>query len=53
LPTNNGAYTVAPGQYSTIHGDLDDVTSNSYTITGLSGEIYVVAHATVYGFPVE
>lgn len=53
LPTNNGAYTVAPGQYPTIHGDLEYVTSDSYTITGLSGEIYVVAHATVYGFPVE
>jgi len=51
LAKNNGDYTVAPGQYPTIHGELANVTSDSYTISGLSGEIYVVAHATVAGFP--
>jgi hypothetical protein len=51
LPTNNGEFTVAPGQYPTIHDELDNVTSDSYTISGLSGDIYVVAHATVAGFP--
>ncbi len=49
----NGAYIVAPGQYPTIHNELANVTSDSYTISGLSGDIYVVAHATVAGFPVE
>jgi len=49
----NGAYTVAPGQYPTIHDELANVLSDSYTISGLSGDIYVVAHATVAGFPVE
>lgn len=34
-------------------GNLANVTSDSYTISGLSGDIYVVAHATVVGFPVE
>jgi hypothetical protein len=51
LPTNNGEYTVAPGQYPTIHGELKGVASDSYTVTGLSGPIHVVAHATVSGFP--
>jgi len=46
----NGDYTVAPGQYPTIHGDLDNVSTDTYTITGLSGSVYVVAHATVGGF---
>lgn len=40
----NGLYTVAPGQYPTIHGSLGGVSSDSYVISGLSGEIYVVAH---------
>jgi hypothetical protein len=36
LPQDNkGGYTVAPGQYQMV--------------TGLSGDIYVVAHASVYG----
>lgn len=47
----NGSYTVAPGQYPTIHGELTSgVQSDLYTVSGLSGDIYVVAHATVSGF---
>jgi hypothetical protein len=44
----NGEYTVAPGQYPYID---DDIATNTYTFTvdGLSGEIYVVAHAVVVG----
>jgi hypothetical protein len=50
LPMNNGAYTVAPGQYPDISEFANGVTSDSYTVTGLNGPIYVVAHATVSGF---
>ena len=51
LPRNvNGDYTVAPGQYPTIHDDLNKATSDIYYITGLTGDIHVVAHATVCGF---
>ena len=42
----NNNYTVAPGQYPYQH-DLDDATTDSYTVTGLSGDIFVVAHAVV------
>lgn len=45
----NGDYTVAPGQYPAKHEDLDGATSDSYTVTGLSGDVYVVAHASVIG----
>lgn len=45
----NGDYTVAPGQYPTIH-DKVGATSDSYNVENLSGKIYVVAHATVCGF---
>jgi hypothetical protein len=48
LPRKNGDYTVAPGQYPQIH-DLTAAQSDSYTFTGLSGTIYVVAHAVVSG----
>jgi len=45
-----GKYTVSPGQYPYSH-DLDNATSDTYTITGLSGgDIYVVAHAVVGWF---
>lgn len=49
LPRNNGLYTVAPGQYAQIH-DLGTATTDSYSVTGLTGTVYVVAHATVGGF---
>jgi hypothetical protein len=41
--------TAAPGQLGNIRSGLDKVTSDSYTITGLSGDIYVMAHAVVLG----
>ncbi len=44
----NGKPTVAPGQYGNTH-DLDEATTDSYEITGLTGDIYVVAHAVVCG----
>lgn len=53
LARDNGSYTVSPGQYPTIHEGLNGATSDTYTITGLSGDIHVVAHATVSGFPSE
>jgi hypothetical protein len=41
-------YTVAPGKFPYTD---DDIATNSYTFTidGLSGDIYVVAHAVVVG----
>jgi hypothetical protein len=45
---NNGDYTVAPGQYPYSH-DLDNASTDTYTITGLSGKIYIIAHAVVCG----
>jgi hypothetical protein len=49
LPSFKGEYTVAPGQYPYKHGALNDVASDSYTVSGLSGSVYVVAHAVVKG----
>ena len=42
-------YTVAPGQYPYIHEDLANVQTDVHTVTGLSGDIHVVAHAVVWG----
>jgi hypothetical protein len=44
----NDEYTVAPGQYPFIHDPID-LKVDYYEITGLSGDIYVVAHAVVCG----
>lgn len=44
----NGEFTVAPGQYGNIH-DLEDASSDTFTISGLSGDIYIVAHAVACG----
>lgn len=46
LPEFNGKPTVSSGHYPYQH-DLEDATSDNYTISGLSGTIYVIAHAVV------
>ena len=52
LPVNHrGFYTVAPGQYPHVNDDLGDVVSYEFTFSGLSGPIWVVAHAVACGFP--
>jgi hypothetical protein len=43
----NTVPTVAPGQYPSKHGNLDNVTMDSHTIDGLSGKIYLIAHSVV------
>jgi len=45
LPRKNGDYTVSPGQYPYKHDALGNAITDTYTVTGLSGDIYVVAHA--------
>lgn len=45
-PRDNGDYTVAPGQYPYSH-DLNNASTDSYRVTGLSGNIYIIAHAVV------
>lgn len=44
------AYTVAPGQYGNQHA-LTAASSDSYVLTGLSGSVYMVAHAVVSSAP--
>lgn len=46
----NNQFTVAPGQYPTIHGDLNGITTDAYVVNNLSGDVHVVAHAVVCGF---
>ncbi len=47
LPKKNNKYTTAPGQFPYKHGSLNGVSSDTYTINGLSGSIYVSAHSEV------
>ena len=50
LPRNVlGEFTVAPGQYPNIRDGLSQISSDTYRVDGLSGEIFVVAHAVVCG----
>lgn len=44
LPKKNGKFTTAPGQFPYKHGELNGVVSDTFTINGLSGNIYVAAH---------
>ena len=45
---NQGFYTVAPGKYPSVNDDPDTITETvSFAV---SGDIYVVSHATVCGF---
>jgi hypothetical protein len=50
LPKKNNKYTTAPGQFPYKHENLNGVTYDSFTITGLSGPIYVAAHSEVCGY---
>jgi hypothetical protein len=45
-PRKNGDYTVAPGQYPYSH-DLNNASADWYRVEGLSGNIYIIAHAEV------
>jgi len=46
--STNCEWTVAPGQFPYKHDGLpDNTTTDTYTVTGLSGDIFVVAHAVV------
>ena len=45
----NGKPTVAPGQYPDKNDKLDYTSSDSYTVKGLSGDIYLIAHGKVCG----
>ncbi len=47
LPVDkNGRYTVAPGQYGNIHGNLGNASVDTFHLSA-SGPKYLVAHATV------
>jgi hypothetical protein len=44
---SEGDFTIAPGDYPLIHENLDGTHWDQFVITGLSGDINVVAHAVV------
>lgn len=43
----NGDFTVAPGQYTIIKDHVEDFLNDTITLGPFTGDIYVVAHATV------
>ena len=43
----NGQQTVAPGQYGNQNSFDEPASSDSYSVDGLEGDIYVIAHAVV------
>lgn len=43
----NGQFTVAPGQFGNSDSYPEGTSDVNYTIDGLSGDIYVIAHAVV------
>jgi hypothetical protein len=46
---NSGKYTAAPGAFTHKDSSLGSASSDTYTVTGLSGNIYFSAHAVVTG----
>lgn len=46
LPTKHGHYTTAPGQFPYKHHSVNAQT-DSFTVNGLSGDIYIAAHSGV------
>lgn len=47
LPMKKNKYTTAPGQFPYKHGNLNGVSTDTFNISGLSGNIYVAAHCEV------
>ena len=47
LPKRGNKFTTAPGQFPYKHENLNGVTTDTYNISGLSGNIYVAAHSVV------
>jgi hypothetical protein len=47
LPMKNNKYTTAPGQYPYKHKYPDGMQSDTFTLTGFNGDIYVVGHTVV------
>jgi hypothetical protein len=47
LPMKKNKYTTAPGQFPYKHENLNGASSDTYTITGLTGAIYIAAHSVV------
>lgn len=43
----NGKPTVAPGQYPYKHDNLDGVANDYFEVSGIEGDIYIIAHAEV------
>ncbi len=48
-PKKGPNYTVAPGQYGNKQ-EHNNVTEYTYEVSGLSGDIYFIAHSVVSGF---
>lgn len=46
LPKADGAYTVDPARYPSIHKDLGGVTTDTYNVQA-SGDVYIIAFASV------
>lgn len=49
LPKKNGKFTTAPGQFPYKHENLNGLFSDTFTINGLSGNIYIAAHSEACG----
>ena len=51
LPINKkGKFITAPGQFGNIHNNLGGASDDEFVINGLSGPIYIAAHADVCGY---
>jgi len=50
LPRYLGEFSTGPGHYPVINTGLGDVSTHTCAVSGLSGDIYVVAHAVINGF---
>lgn len=47
LAKKNNIWTTAPGQFPNKHESLNGANTDTYTISGLSGKIYIAAHSDV------
>ena len=49
LPVVDGNYTVDPADYPYVHAGLGGATTDTFTVNGLNGDIYIIGYVVLGG----
>jgi hypothetical protein len=49
LPSSGGDYTVDPADYPYVHAGLGGASTDTFTVNGLSGSVYIIGYIVMNG----